>query len=144
LLHAAFHFQFDKVYLKAFIAFGNFGGSVFQLPYCPSFHTHALGRQGSRGTLCDYDAIACFIDKSNDEFLLDSKEELNSLLSDDAISQPIVILVQTPNASGTSNDPNLISEFELEDVIRRSNGRVSIFAYSLSATQFVGCIEGKL
>ena len=71
-------------------------------------------------------------------------EELQSLLSDDAISRPIVILVRTPNASGTANDPNLISEFQLEDVIKERNGRVSIFAYSLSPTRFVGCIEGKL
>lgn len=79
-------------------------------------------------------------------YLHDSMEELNSLLSDDAISEskPIVILVQAPNASGTANDPNLISEFGLGDVIRQRNGRVSIFAYSLSPTRFVGCIEGKM
>jgi len=71
-------------------------------------------------------------------FLRDSHEELNSLLSDDAFSQPILILVQTPNASGYANDPNLISEFEWRGVI---NGRVSTFAYSLSPTRSV---EGKL
>jgi hypothetical protein len=67
-------------------------------------------------------------------FFRDSNEELNSLLSDHAISQPILILAQTPNASGYANDPNLILEFELGGVI---NGRVSTFAYSLSPTQFV-------
>jgi len=96
-----------------------------------------------RVTLRDYDGIACFIDKSDDEALQDSKEELNSLLSDNSISQPIVILVPTQNASGYANDPELISEFELEDVIRKGNGRVSIFAYSLSPTQFIGCLEGQ-
>ncbi|KAF8799189.1 hypothetical protein BYT27DRAFT_7121329 [Phlegmacium glaucopus] len=94
-----------------------------------------------RETLCDYDGIACFIDKSDNEALQDSKEELNSLLSDNSISQPIAILVPTKNASGYANDPELISEFELEDVIRKGNGRVSIFAYSLSPTQLIGCLE---
>ena len=81
-----------------------------------------------RDTLYDYHGIACFIDKSDDEALQESKEELNSLLSDNLVSWPIVILVPTQNAY--ANDPELISEFELEDVIRKGNGRVSIFAYS--------------
>ena len=87
--------------------------------------------------------MACLIDTSDDEGLQDSKEELNSLLSDNSILQPIVILAPTQNASGYANDPKLISEFELEDVIRKGNGRVSIFAYSLSPTQFIGCLEGQ-
>ena len=84
--------------------------------------------------LCTYDGIACFIDKSSDEALQDSKEELNSLLSDSKVSQPTVILVRTQHASGYANDSELISEFELEDVIKKRKGRVSIFAYSLSPT----------
>ena len=153
LLHAAMHFQFDKVYLNALIAPGNFGGSdrsVFQLLYYLPFRLqleiiHTLGRQGLHETLRNFDAITCFIDKTDDTSLLYSKIELEYLLSDDAaILQPIVILVRTPDASGTVNDPKLITEFELDDVIRESNGRVSIFAYSLSPTRFVGCKEGKL
>jgi hypothetical protein len=57
-----------------------------------------------RETLYDYDAIAYCIDKTDDESLLDPKEELNSMLSADAISQPIVVLIRTPNASGYAND----------------------------------------
>jgi len=95
-------------------------------------------------TLCGYDWIACFIDKSGDDALHNSKEELDSLVYDSTVSQPIVILVRTENASGYANDSDLISEFELEDVIRERKGRVSIFAYSLSSTQFVGCLEGQL
>jgi len=64
---------------------------------------HPLGRQGVHETLCDYDGIVCFIDKRDDEALHDSKEELNSLLSDNAISQPIVILIPTQNALGYAN-----------------------------------------
>ena len=84
------------------------------------------------------------MDVDTDEELEDSKEELNRLLSNNLISQPIVILVPTQNASGYANDPELISQFELEDVIRKGNGRVSIFAYSLSPTRFIGCLEGQL
>ena len=72
----------------------------------------SLGRQGLRQALRYYDGIACFIDKSDESFQY-SKEELDSVLSDDDITQPIVILVPTPNASGYANDPDLISEFEL-------------------------------
>jgi hypothetical protein len=50
------------------------------------------GRQGLRETLYDYDAIACCIDKTDDGSLLDPKEELNSMLSADGISQLIVVL----------------------------------------------------
>ena len=127
----------------AFIASGNRGGSFCNFLTC-SFTSRALGRQGTRETLYDYYAIACFIDKSSDDALQDSKEELNSLLTDSAISQPIVILVHTQNASGYGNDPELVAKFELEDVIRKSNGRVCIFAYSLSPTQFTGWLEGQL
>lgn len=75
----------------------------------------------------------------------DSKIELNLLLSDRTISQqPIVILVHTQNALGYANDPELISEWDLEDVIQERKGRVSVFAYSYSPTQFIGCSEGQL
>ena len=96
-----------------------------------------------REALPYYDGIVFLIDKSDDEALQDSKEELNSLLSDNSISQPFVILVPTENALGYANDPKSISEFELEDVIRKGKGRVSIFAYSLYPTQFIGCLEGQ-
>ena len=91
-----------------------------------------------------FDGIAFLLDNSIDKALQASKEELNSILSDNSITQPIVVLVPTQNASGCANDPELISEFELEDVIRSGNGRLSIFSYSLSPTQFIGCLEGQL
>ena len=91
-----------------------------------------------------FDGIAFLIDNSIDKALQASKEELNSILSDNSITQPIVVLVPTQNASGCANDPELISKLELEDVIRNGKGRVSIFSYSLSPTQFIGCSEGEL
>ena len=97
-----------------------------------------------RDALPHYDGIAFLLDNSFDEELQASKEELNSFLSDNSITQPIVVLVPTQNASGCANDPELISELELEDVIRNGKGRVSIFSYSLSPTQFIGCSEGEL
>jgi hypothetical protein len=78
------------------------------------------------------------------DYFQHSKDDLHSFLSDRGFSQPIVILVGKPNASGIANDPNLMKKYMLEDVIKNSNGRVSIFAYTLSPTQFVGCVEGKL
>jgi len=141
---AAMHFQFDRVSLMAFIAPGNYGGFFSDFYFTISPLNRTLGRLGLRENLRSYDAIACFIDKSSDEALADSKEELNSLLSDSKISQPIVILIHTENASGYANNSELISEFELEDVIEKRKGCVSIFAYSLSPTQFVGCLEGQL
>ena len=90
------------------------------------------------------DGIACFVDKSSDEALEDSEADLKTLLSDPTIlQQPIVILVRTENASGYASDSDLLSEFELGDVIKEREGRVFVFAYSLSPTQFVGCAEGQ-
>ena len=96
-----------------------------------------------RATLHQYDGIACFLDNRNAIALHDSREELDGLLSDPAISQPIVIFVPSENASGYANDPESISEFGLENVIREGKGRVSVFAYSLSPNKFVGCLEGQ-
>ena len=96
-----------------------------------------------RDALPHYDGIAFLFDNSSDEELQASKEELNSFLSDNSITQPIVVLVRTQNASGCANDSELISEYELEDMIRNGKGCVSIFSYSLSPTQFIGCSEGE-
>ncbi|KIM37146.1 hypothetical protein M413DRAFT_278559 [Hebeloma cylindrosporum] len=74
-------------------------------------------------------------------YLQYSKEELCTIISYRPISQPIVILVPTKNASGGMNDPALISEFGLEAMIETGQGRVSVLAYSLSSTRFAGCLE---
>jgi len=109
-------------------------------PFNPLNHASAR-----LGIFEGYDGIACFADKSSAEALEDSKIELNLLLSDPTISQqPIVILVHTQNASGYVNDPELIQEWDLEDVMKKRRGRVSVFAYSLSPTRFIGCSEGQL
>jgi len=105
-----------------------------------------LNRASARlGIFESYDGIACFVDKSSDEALEDSEADLKTLLSDPTIlQQPIVILVRTENASEYASDSDLLSEFELGDVIKEREGRVSVFAYSLSSpTQFVGCAEGQ-
>jgi len=96
-----------------------------------------------RATLHQSDGIACFLDNKDARALQDSKEELDGLLSDPAISQPIVIFVPSENASGYPNDPESISEFGLENVIREGKGRVSVFGYSLSPNKFIGCLEGQ-
>jgi len=112
----------------------------------PKSPFHPLNHASARlGIFKGYDGIACFVDKSSAEALEDSKIELNLLLSDPTISQqPIVILVHTQNASGYVNDPELIQEWDLEDVMKKRKGRVSVFAYSLSPTRFIGCSEGQL
>jgi hypothetical protein len=99
-----------------------------------------------RSTLNRYDGIAFLLSISNRNarVLQDSREELDDILSDPAISKPIVIFVPSENASGHGNDPETISEFWLDDVIREGKGRVSVFAYSLSPNKFVGCLEGQL
>jgi hypothetical protein len=138
LFDAAMHFQFNRVSLMAFIAPGNYGGFFFlTFNFTISPLNYALGRLGLRENLRSYDAIACFIDESSGEALADSKEELNSLLSDSKISQPIMILIHK-NASGYANDSELISEFELEDVIEKRKGRVSIFTLSDSVRWMFG------
>ena len=88
-----------------------------------------------------FDGIAFLIDNSIDKALQASKEELNSILSDNSITQPIVVLVPTQNASGCANDPELISEFELEDVIRPGvvmGGYPSSHTHCLQTTRFIG------
>lgn len=134
----------DGLFLRAAIAPGNRGGSFFFLYLPVRLWNTPLARYCLYDALPYYDGIVFIMDVDTDEELEDSKEELNRLLSNNLISQPIVILVPTQNASGYANDPELISQFELEDVIRKGNGRVSIFAYSLSPTRFIGCLEGQL
>ena len=56
--------------------------------------------------------------------LHDSKEELDSFIPDDVVSQPMIICI----ASGYAND---ISESELKNVIRKSDGRKYIHFHSL-------------
>ena len=94
------------------------------------------------GILENFDGIAFFMDHSDDETIQYSKEELDGIITYSAISQPIVVLVQTQNASGSANDSELISEFGLENMLKKGKGRVSIFAYTLSPTRFIGCLEG--
>jgi len=96
------------------------------------------------GILEIFDGIAFFIDHSDDENLQYSKEELDGIISHSAISQPIVVLVQTQNASGSADDSELISKFGLENLFKKGKGRISIFAYTLSPTRFTGCLEGQL
>jgi len=111
----------------------------------PNLPFHLLNRALARlGIFGSFDGIACFVDKSSDEALEESEADLKTLLSDPTIlQQPIVILVRTGNASGYASDSDLLSEFELGDVIKKREGRVSVFAYSLSPSQFVGCAEGQ-
>ena len=52
--------------------------------------------------------------------------------------------VQIPNESEYASDPHLISDFKLEDVIKKSNGRVSTLAYSLSPIRSSLGVKGKL
>jgi len=85
-----------------------------------------------RATLYQYDGIACFLDNRHAIALRDSREELHGLLSDPANSQPIVIFVPSENASGNANDPESISEFGLENVIREGKGRVCLCIFSFS------------
>ncbi|KDR71998.1 hypothetical protein GALMADRAFT_229205 [Galerina marginata CBS 339.88] len=99
------------------------------------------GRQPFRDELCDYDGIAFFIDATDDDGLRLSWEELDSILSDEEISQHIVILVPQKKASGCANEPALLAEFGLEDVVSKANGRVALFGYSLSEEDFIGCDE---
>jgi hypothetical protein len=134
------YFEFDGVFLRASVRVGNLGGSFPNSRFNPLNHASAR-----LGIFEGYDGIACFVDKTSVAALEHSKVELNLLLSDRTISQqPIVILVHTQNASGCANDPELISEWELEDVIKERKGHVSVFAYSLSPTQFIECSEGQL
>lgn len=129
---AALQLKFDGLFLMASIASGNRGGSLLKVfVFAISPLKHPLGRYSMRDTLPDYDGITFLIDKNIDKALQDSKKELISILSDNSISQPIVIFVPTQNASRYANDPELISEFELEDVIRKGNGRVSSHTHSL-------------
>ena len=79
------HFTFGAIYLMPFIASGNCGGSLSTFISISPLN-RALGRIGMCQTLCGYDGFACFIDKSSDDALHDSKEELDILLSDSAIA----------------------------------------------------------
>ena len=115
------------------------------LPYLPTLPLRVKKPpHNPKATLFRYDRIACFLDNRNPALLHDSREELNGLLSDPVISQPIVIFVPSENASGYPNDPESIAEYGLEDVIRKGKGRIAVFAYSLSLNKFVGCLESQL
>jgi len=93
--------------------------------------------------LPEYDGIAFLVDATDSESVAKSKAELNSLLTDEAISnlKPILVLVQKPDASGIANEEILVQELCLEP-IAEGNGRVALFGYSLSSEQLKGYNQG--
>jgi len=114
--------------------------------------------------LPEYDGIVFLVDATDSESFSKSKTELNSLLTDKAISnlKPILVLVQRPNPSGIANEEILIQELCLEEPIAKvhnrsplqsmyerflsihqGSGRIALFAYSLSSEQLKGYEEGQ-
>ena len=67
--------------------------------------------------LPEYDGIVFLVDATDSK----SKSELNSLLTDKAISylKPILVLVQRPDPSGIANEEILIQELCLEEPIAK-------------------------
>jgi signal recognition particle receptor subunit beta len=71
--------------------------------------------------LSEYDGIVFLLDATDSKSFSKSKADLNSLLTDKAISnlKPILVLVQRPDPSGIANEEVLLQELCLEELIAK-------------------------
>lgn len=77
--------------------------------YQLSFLHFLSARREWRADLSDYDGVVYLVDAKE---LNRSKEELNSLLADEALSKPILIL-------GSKSEGNLFEELNLQETITK-------------------------
>ncbi|KAJ3496929.1 hypothetical protein NLJ89_g10417 [Agrocybe chaxingu] len=98
-------------------------------------------RRSHRQSLADYDSIVYVLDATDNDSLSTSKEELNGVLTDEALTKPILILVPKADASGVANE-SLLQELGLKQAVAKADGRVAVFAYSLSPEKSKGFEEG--
>ncbi|CAA7267617.1 unnamed protein product [Cyclocybe aegerita] len=99
-------------------------------------------RRSHRQSLTDYDSIVYVVDPTDADSLSTSKEELNRVLADEALTKPILVLISKPDASGVANEGSLVQELGLEQAVEKADGRVGVFAYSLSPEKSKGFEEG--
>jgi hypothetical protein len=78
--------------------------------------------------LTEFDAIVYVVNPTDSESFSRTKEELDSLLVDQAISKPILVLVQKPYATGITNEEILQQESYLERQIAKVRNRIIVKA----------------
>ncbi|KDR82264.1 hypothetical protein GALMADRAFT_207536 [Galerina marginata CBS 339.88] len=103
---------------------------------CFSFHYDL------RLILRNFQGIVYVVDTTSNDSIRRSKEEIEDIVNDNEISQPILILVSLLDASGNPSEENVAEECNLSEIIAEGNERVALFVYSLSSTKLSGFMEG--
>ncbi|KDR69594.1 hypothetical protein GALMADRAFT_145335 [Galerina marginata CBS 339.88] len=103
---------------------------------CFSFH-HDI-----RLILRNFQGIVYVVDPTDNDSLRRSKEEIEDIVHDKEISQPILILLPFFDGSGNPIEEEVSGECDLREIIANGNGRVALFLYSLSSTELRGFLEG--
>ncbi|KDR82234.1 hypothetical protein GALMADRAFT_135592 [Galerina marginata CBS 339.88] len=104
---------------------------------CFSFHYDL------RLILRNFQGIVYVVDTTSNDSICRSKEEIEDIVNDNEISQPILILVSLLDASGNPSEEDVAGECDLSEIIAENNERVALFSYSLSNTKLNGFMEGQ-
>ncbi|KDR69608.1 hypothetical protein GALMADRAFT_1352202 [Galerina marginata CBS 339.88] len=92
--------------------------------------------------LRNFQGIVYVVDPTDNDSLRRSKEEIEDIVNDKDISQPILILLPFLDGSGNPMEEEVSGECDLRDILANGNGRVALFLYSLSSTELSGFMEG--
>jgi len=82
-------------------------------------HSRSSARREFGTSLSEFDGIVYILDTTDADSLSRSKGELSSLLANEAILKPILVLISKPEPSGTANEEKLVQEMGLEDAIAK-------------------------
>lgn len=76
-----------------------------------------LARRSFRPSLPDFDGIVYVADNTDSESTSTTKEDIESLLGDETISRPILVLIPTSDTSGTANEKKLVEELGVAEKV---------------------------
>lgn len=103
-----------------------------------TFGCFLLVRENLPDTPCGIVFVVNTTTNAEFNFMDQSRRELVSLVHDTKkLSQPILILVSTDNASSDNEEADLIAECDLEQMIAEEQGRIALFTYSLLSNRFI-------